>query len=41
MRHEYDHLDPFIFWTVAALKLGELKPVIEAMLADLDNKKPS
>ena len=41
LRHAYDQLDAGILWTVACVRLPELKPVIEAMLASLDNKKSS
>lgn len=41
LRHGYDQLDEGIIWTIATQRLPELKPVIEAMLAELDNKKSS
>lgn len=41
LRHGYDQVDAGITFTIATQRLPELKPIIEAMLADLDNKKPS
>jgi uncharacterized protein with HEPN domain len=35
LRHEYYRVDPRIMWDIAVDRLPELRPVIEAMLADL------
>ena len=35
IRHNYQHVDPQIIWTIATKHVAELKPVIEALLAAL------
>jgi len=34
--HEYFDVDPAIVWTIATTQLGDLKAVLQAMLADLE-----
>jgi uncharacterized protein with HEPN domain len=35
LRHEYQRIDPDIIWEIAQKHLNELRPVIEAILAEL------
>lgn len=39
LRRGYDQVDAGITFTIATQRLPELRPVIEAMLADLDNNQ--
>lgn len=36
LRHEYYRIDPATMWEIATVRLPELKPVIEAMLREID-----
>jgi uncharacterized protein with HEPN domain len=35
LRHEYQRIDPDIIWDIARRHLGDLRPSIEAMIAEL------
>jgi len=35
LRHEYQRIDPDIIWEIARKHLADLRPVIEAIIADL------
>jgi uncharacterized protein with HEPN domain len=35
LRHEYQRIDPDIIWDIAQKHFGELRPAIEAMIAEL------
>lgn len=36
IRHEYDRIDDVIIWKTATISVSELKPVIQAMIANLE-----
>jgi uncharacterized protein with HEPN domain len=38
LRHEYEHVDAFVMWTIATQHLPELKPVVAEILANLPPK---
>jgi uncharacterized protein with HEPN domain len=36
LRHEYQRIDPDIIWEIAQKHLNDLRPVVEAMIAELE-----